>query len=206
MPSRLISRAVLIGALGLLALAPPAAVAAPSAIRAGDAARLTEARAALETARATLARSETPPDALAAARAAAERALSTIEDLVDRYHHAPNLRDPAIRAHALDLRPVVGRLFAADGPLVLHRDVIHPRPELARALADAARRLGDRAGEVAWLRAALATAPDDRALLTALRDAALATGDVPAANAVGARLRALEGAPPPGTPTIKAPR
>lgn len=169
----------------------PALAAGP--VKAGDAERVVAARAALEGALAVIRAPGVEPEALAAARATAEGSLRQLEGLVDRYHHAPNLRDPQARPHVLALRPMVGRLFAAEGPLVLVQDVIHPRPALLATLADAARRAGDHPAEIRWLRAALATAPDDRALLTALRDACLAVGDVPAANAVALRLKAVVG-------------
>ncbi len=178
--------------VGLLTLCATAVAA--EKVRPGDAERAQAARTALDEALAVLDAPEAPAEAHAAARAAGEAALARLEALVDAYHHAPNLRAPTARPHVLALRPVIGRLFAADGPLTLHRDVIHPRPRVALPLARAAQRAGDRAAEIGWLRAALATAPDDRSALTALRAAHLALGDVPAANAVALRLRALDGA------------
>lgn len=187
--ARRAARGLLVGLLTLCATA-----AAAEKVRPGDAERAQAARTALDEALAVLDAPEAPAEAHAAARTAGVAALARLEALVDAYHHAPNLRDPAARPHVLALRPVIGRLFAADGPLTLDRDVIHPRPRVALPLARAARRAGDRVAEIGWLRAALATAPDDRSALTALRAAHLALGDVPAANAVALRLRALDGA------------
>ncbi len=191
-PSRLPLFALLL-ACALAAVAP---VEAAKPLRPGDAARLTAARAALEGALTRLAGADDPR----ADRRAAEQALATIEALVDSYHHAPNLRARDMRVHALDLRPVVGRLFAPDGPLVLVDDVIHPRRTVTLALAQAAGRAGAWGDQVRWLRAALATAPDDRALLTALRNALVAAGDLPGAAAVGVRLKAGDDGSAAGAP------
>lgn len=173
---RLLALTVVLG-LGGAALA-----AAP--VRPGDAERLASARDALVSALSGPAGAD---------RGAAEAALTRIEALLDSYHHAPNLRREEARGAVLALRPVVGGLLAPGGPLVLHDDVIHPRPAVALALADAARAEGERDAEIRWLRAALATDPDAPATLRALRDACLAVGDVPAANAVSTRLKALVG-------------
>lgn len=180
----------------------PAGGEAAKPLRPGDAARLIDARASLDGALKRLAEAADP----SAEQRAAEQALIAIEALVDTYHHAPNLRDRDMRVHALDLRPVVGRLFAPDGPLVLVDDVIHPRRAVATALADAAGRVGDWPGRVRWLRAALATAPDDRALLSTLRDALVAAGDLPGAAAVAARLNAGADGSTAGAPKGPAPR
>lgn len=185
-----------LAALVVLLFGLPAHAAEP--LRPGDAARLTEARSQLEQALSVLAAA--PTDGPSPAARSAQDALRRIEALVDSYHHAPNLRAAETRAHALAMRPVVGRLIAPGGPLVLVDDVLHPSPAVAGALADAARRAGDRDGQIRWLRAALAASTDDRALLVRLRDALLAAGDLKGANAIAARLN------PPPSGTVSAPK
>lgn len=178
----------------VLALLVAGGAAAAERVKPGDAERAQASRAALEAALAILRMPEAPAEVRAKARLESEAALKRVEGFVDTYYHARNLRDPAMRAHVLALRPVIGRLFAADGPLVLRGDVIHPRPAVARTLAEAARAADDRAAEVGWLRALLATMPDDRAALAALREAHLALGQIAEANTIGLRLKALDGA------------
>ncbi|MCB9543954.1 MAG: hypothetical protein H6703_16115 [Myxococcales bacterium] len=163
----------------------------------GDAARAAAARAALGEALAVVGAA---PDRAAVARA--EAAMAALRGLVDTAFHAPNLRDEAARPHALALRGEVARLLAGEAAvMVLRDDVLHFRPAVHRALAGAARALGDAAGEVAHRRAVVAAAPEGAADWVALRDAWLAAGDRRSAAAVDVeRLQAAPGGPVIGAP------
>lgn len=182
-------------AVVVLVFAGGAGAAAP--VRAGDAARVVAARAALGEALGVI---EKAPDRAAVARA--EAAMAALRALVDTAFHAPDLRAEAARPHALALRGEVARLVAGEGAvMVLRDDVLHFRPAVHRALAGAARALGDAAGEVAHRRAVVAAAPEGAGDWVALRDAYLAAGDRRGAAAVDVeRLQAA-----PEGPVISAP-
>lgn len=178
--------------LSVLVWASVAGAAPP--VRAGDAARVVEARAALAAALAEVGSVE------AAGRA--EAAMATLRGLVDASFHGANLREAGARVHALALRAEVAKLLGeAEAPMVLVGDVVHFRPAVHRALAEAAMARGAAAEAVRHWRAVVAVAADDRAAWVGLRDAHLAGGDRGAAAAVDAVLARpkLEG------PVLRAP-
>lgn len=184
--------------LGVL-LGAGVAGAAPR-VQAGDAARVVEARAALVSALAGVA--SVDPAASAEAAGRAEAAMATLRGLVDGSFHGVNLRDAGARVHALALRAEVAKLMGGAGaPMVLVEDVVHFRPAVHRALAEAAMARGAAAEAVRHWQAVVGVARDDRAAWVGLRDAHLAGGDRAAAAAVEAMLARpkLEG------PVLRAP-
>lgn len=171
-------------------------------VRAGDAARVVEARAALASALAGVARAGADPVAGGEAAGRAVAAMAALRGLVDASFHGVNLREAGARVHALALRAEVAKLLGEAGaPMVLVEDVVHFRPAVHRALAEGAMARGAAAEAVAHWRAVVAVAVDDRAAWVGLRDAHLAGGDRAAAAGVDARLArpGLEG------PVLRAP-
>lgn len=176
-------------------------------VRAGDAARAAAARVALVEAVGVI---EESGAGVAEAVVRAEGAMVVLRGLVDTSFHAPNLREPGVRVHALALREEVARVLAGQGEgagggegavMVVVDDVMHFRARVHRALAGAALARGDRAGEVIHRRAVVAVEPGDEAGWVALRDAYLAAGDRRGAAAVeGERWRAVPGEPVMGVP------
>lgn len=156
-------------------------------IAAGDAPALARARAELNAAVAAL----TAGPTLAGERRV-RVAMGRVDRLVDASFHAPNLRQPDARAPALALRHEVQLSLA--GPhavLAIRDDVLHFRPAVHRALADAARVRGAHARVVEHLRAALALGAHDLDHLAALKEAYLALGQVGRAEQVAARIEIL---------------
>lgn len=177
----------LIGSAALAAALLTAPAAAAPRVDAGDAARTD---AALRTLREAVGRLKTGPTRAALDRA--KGAMKTLEESVDRYFHAANLREPAARPHVLALRHQIHlALGAEDAVLTIHDDVVRFRPEIHRALADASRAVGDRAAEIRHLREAIALAGPDADHLAALRAAYLAMGRDADAEAVARRLAHL---------------
>ncbi len=156
-------------------------------ITAGDAPALAKSRAELNAAVADLAASPT----LVAERRV-RTAMARIDRLVDVSFHAPNLRAAGARAHALALRHEVQLTIAGPSAVMAMRDdVLHFRPAVHRALADAARRRGAHARVVEHLRAALALGAHDIDHLAALKAAYLALGQVGRAEQIAARIEVL---------------
>ncbi len=157
-------------------------------VSAGDAPAMARTRAELRAATAALRLQPT----LAHERRV-RGAMRRLDALLDSCYHAPNLREPKARAHALALRAEVHLTTAGpNAVMVLRDDVFHFRPEIHRALADAAGRRGAHADAVAHLRAALAVAARDVDSLAALKEAYLALGQTGRAQTVAQRIELLE--------------
>ncbi len=175
-------RGVAVGLLGM-ALATSQAMAAP---RLDDRLATTATNAADEL-RAALAALEAGGGADAIQRAVS--AMARVEQAVDAYFHAPNLRQPQARPAAASVRNLLHGLLGGRAPLlVLHDDVVHFRPAIQRDLAAACARLGDRRGQIRHLRAAVAVEGPSLEDLATLRAAHLALGDTRAAEAVAAEI------------------
>ena len=124
----------------------------------------------------------------------ARRSMRVIDRAVDAYFHAPNLRRPTARPHALALREEIHGLFAHQGGLlVVHDDIVRFRPVVHRALARGCKRLGRRSEEARHLRSARLVSADAPVDLKALFEAYTAMGMSDAADEVKATLRRTVG-------------
>ncbi len=123
-----------------------------------------------------------------------QRQMVEFEGILDRYFHAPNLREAEARPHVLALRRTLREALAGPPPLLIIRgDILHFRGSLQAALGVVFLRNGEhQAAAEVYLRA-LATDPKHRVWLAGLLDALSLSKD-PRAGTIRARIAALEAA------------
>jgi hypothetical protein len=143
--------------------------------RAKDARRLADARAQLLSSVVALSADLHAPKP----RAQAKRAMRQIDGVLDRYFHGSDLQSPAVRPHALAVRPELGQCMeGAQQVLLFHDDALRYRPEIRDILSAAAVAQGDHKAAAAHIRAAMAAGGDVPARRTALARACAAAGEI----------------------------